>query len=149
MKTPKLMMVMAAVAIMSGIGAVSMAASAERPTVAKLPAQPIGPLTIVYFRAEPARVQQGQSSILKWKVTGATTVTLYGEDSSVCERQFGKVAPEDSLMVCPEGTTDYILSAQGPDGETMQSVTVHVMGTSLKIHGTVHGKIPASPSKTQ
>ncbi len=142
MKTPKLVMVMAAVAIMSGIGAVSMAA---RATVAKLPAQPIGPLTIVYFRAEPARIQQGQSSILKWKVTGATTVTLYGEDSSVCERQFGKMALEDSLMVCPEETTDYVLSAQGPDGETMQSVTVHVIGTSLK----VPGKIPGSPSKVQ
>jgi hypothetical protein len=145
MKTPRLVMVMAAVALAWGIGVVRTPARAELQTEAKLPAQPIGPLTIVYFRADPARVQQGQSSILKWKVTGASTVMLYGEDSSVCERQFGKVAPEDSLMVCPEETTDYILSAQGPDGETMQSVTVHVMGASLK----VPGKIPSSASKTQ
>jgi hypothetical protein len=134
MKTLKLAMVTAAAAMIAGMVVVSVAAAAKTEMVGKLPSQPSGPLTIVYFRAEPARVQQGQSSILKWKVTGATAVTLYGEDGSVCERRFGKMDPEDSLMVCPGETADYVLSAQGPDGETMQSVTVHVTGVSSKIH---------------
>lgn len=136
MKTLKLV-VLAAVAVVSGITVLGIAA-ATRVTpkiqmVAKLPGAPVGPLTIVYFRADPPRVQPGQSSILRWKVTGATSVTLYGEDNSLCERQFGTVAAEDSLMVCPQETTIYTLTAQGPDGETMQSATVQVNGVAPRI----------------
>jgi len=102
-----------------------------------------GPLAIVYFRADPPRILHGQASVLKWKVKGATTVTLFGDSDSSClreteEREMGMVAPEDSVLVCPEETTEYILKADGPDGEVMQSVTVQVVkpGNPLKIPTT-------------
>lgn len=137
MKALKLAGAIAAVAMVSGMVAWGIGATPKILTVAKLPGSPTGPLTIVYFRADPPFIQRGQASVLKWKVTGATTVTLYGEDNSLCERQFGRVAPEDSLMVCPEETTAYVLTAQAPNGEMMQSVTVHVAGVSLKVPSAV------------
>ena len=76
------------------------------------PAAPTASLT-----ANPATIEQGQSSTLSWTTQDATEVTLEG---------IGKVGPSGSQMVTPTTSTTYRLTAKGAGGtqEATARVTV-------------------------
>lgn len=73
---------------------------------------------IDYFTAEPATVNSGQPSSLRWSVTGATGVQI---DNSI-----GSVSPNGRRAVYPTATTTYHLTATGPGGETDGDATITV-----------------------
>jgi len=88
----------------------------------KVPAPPPPPPAapvIAQFAAEPASIQRGQSSTLRWQVTG--TVTNVSINQGV-----GTVQSAGSQRVQPGNSTTYTLTAAGPGGNTTRSTTVTV-----------------------
>jgi peptidoglycan-associated lipoprotein len=71
------------------------------------------------FSAEPTTIQRGQSSTLRWEVTGAAT-------SVSIDNAIGTVQNTGSRRVFPNDSTTYTLTASGPGGSTTSSVTVTV-----------------------
>jgi hypothetical protein len=80
---------------------------------------------IVRFGASPTHINQGQSSLLSWTTTGASTVTI--------NNGVGTVQANGSQSVSPKTTTTYTLTATGADGATSvtAAVTVTVGGGSV------------------
>ncbi|MCX6623488.1 MAG: peptidoglycan-associated lipoprotein Pal [Acidobacteria bacterium] len=68
--------------------------------------------------AEPGTIERGQSSTLRWEVTGATESSI---DNGV-----GSVQGSGSRQVYPTSTTTYTLTATGPGGTSTSSATVNV-----------------------
>ncbi len=93
---------------------------------------------IIRFAAAPLHINQGQSSLLSWTTTGASTVTI--------NNGVGSVPVNGSQNVSPSQTTTYTLTATGADGVTSVSAAVTV---------TVGGAVPtilsftASPTVVQ
>ncbi len=78
-----------------------------------------GAPTITQFSAEPTSIQRGQSSTLRWQVSG--------DVSSVSINQgVGTVQNTGSRSVSPSDSVTYVLSANGPGGVTTASATVTV-----------------------
>jgi len=91
------------------------------PPVIEKPAPPPPPKapTIAQFTAEPAAIERGQSSTLRWEVTGeATSVSI--------DQTVGVVQPTGNRRVSPSDSTTYTLTASGPGGNTTASATVNV-----------------------
>ncbi len=92
------------------------------------PPAPVAPTTpppasrapaVAQFSAEPTSIQRGQSSTLRWEVSG--------DVSSVSINQgIGTVQNTGSRSVSPSDSTTYMLSATGPGGTTTASATVNV-----------------------
>jgi hypothetical protein len=80
---------------------------------------------IVRFTAAPTNINQGQSSLLSWTTTGASTVTI--------NNGVGTVPVNGSKSVSPSTTTTYTLTATGADGVTSvtAAVTVTVGGGAV------------------
>ena len=74
--------------------------------------------TIVSFTAEPGTIERGQSSTLRWSVTGATDISI--------DQGLGAVQSNGSRQVFPSNTTTYSLTARGPGGTDSRSATVEV-----------------------
>ncbi len=70
------------------------------------------------FTAEPTTVEAGQSSTLRWSVTGATDMNI--------DRGIGAVQSSGMRQVFPRASTSYTLSVRGPGGMDSRSVTVEV-----------------------
>jgi peptidoglycan-associated lipoprotein len=82
------------------------------------PPPPQAPV-IAQFAAEPASIQRGQSSTLRWEVTGnATSVAI--------NQGIGTVQGTGNQRVQPNDSTTYTLSATGPGGTVTSSATVTV-----------------------
>ena len=80
----------------------------------------VAPPQVEYFQANPLSIYEGSCATLQWgEVLGADEVSI--------EPQIGGVGTPDSLEVCPEETTEYILTATGPGGTTEASVTIEVV----------------------
>jgi hypothetical protein len=77
------------------------------------------------FYAKPAVVSSGDTTVLYWKVTNASSIEIIGIER---EGEEVPVLPlEGSLEVWPLVTTSYILIAHGTDGNAVsKSVTVNV-----------------------
>jgi len=86
---------------------------------------------IIRFAAAPLHINQGQSSLLSWSTTGASTVTI--------NNGVGSVPVNGSQNVSPSQTTTYTLTATGADGVTSVSAAVTV---------TVGGAVPTILSFT-
>jgi peptidoglycan-associated lipoprotein len=86
----------------------------DRPT-APTPSAP----TVAQFTAEPTSIQRGQTSTLRWEITGA--VTGVSIDQGV-----GTVQSTGSSRVNPSDSTTYTLTASGPGGSITRSATVNV-----------------------
>lgn len=82
------------------------------------PAPPAAP-TVAQFTAEPTSIQRGQSSTLRWEVTGAVT-------SVSINQGIGTVQSTGSSRVNPSDSTTYTLTATGPGGSASLSATVNV-----------------------
>ncbi len=74
--------------------------------------------TIDYFTAEPATINSGQPSSLRWSVSGATNVQI--------DNAIGSVSPNGRRAVYPTATTTYHLTATGPGGESDADATITV-----------------------
>ena len=74
--------------------------------------------TIDYFTAEPATINNGQPSSLRWSVTGATGVQI--------DNGIGSVSPSGRRAVYPTATTTYHLTASGPGGDASADATITV-----------------------
>jgi peptidoglycan-associated lipoprotein len=84
------------------------------PAPAPKPAAPTVSIT-----AEPSSIQRGQSSTLRWTVSGeATTISI---DQSV-----GAVQANGSRRVFPTDSTTYTLTASGPGGSNTATATINV-----------------------
>ncbi len=89
---------------------------APTPTApAPTPAAP----TVAQFTAEPTTIQRGQSSTLRWEVSG--NVTSVSLDNGI-----GTVQNTGNRRVTPSDSTTYTLTATGPGGSTTASATVNV-----------------------
>ena len=102
----------------TGAGGQSITASVTVTVGASKPA-------IVRFTAAPTNINQGQSSLLSWTTTGASTVTI--------NNGVGTVPVNGSKSVSPSTTTTYTLTATGADGVTSvtAAVTVTVGGGAV------------------
>jgi peptidoglycan-associated lipoprotein len=89
----------------------------ETTTKVEQPAPPPAKPSIS-LSAEPGTIERGQSSTLRWSVTGAT-------DSSV-DNGVGSVQANGSRQVYPTSTTTYTLTATGPGGTSTATATVNV-----------------------
>ncbi len=88
------------------------------PAAPAAPAKPPAP-AITQFTAEPTTIQRGQSSTLRWQVSG--DISSVSIDQSV-----GTVQDTGSRRVFPQDSTTYTLSATGGGGTSTASVTVTV-----------------------
>ena len=94
------------------------------------------PARILSFTAEPAALQPGQSTTLKWVTENQSSATL---DPGV-----GTVVARGSRQVSPAATTTYTLTVHGPKDQVItRDVTVTVAGTT-----PVAGK-NAAPAKRE
>lgn len=84
------------------------------PVVKEAPKPPV----ISMFTAEPSSIERGQSSTLKWDVSGATEVKI--------EPGIGVVGNSGTRTVFPNSTTRYTLTATGPGGSANSNATVNV-----------------------
>src|ERR1039458_4434569 len=83
------------------------------------PAPPAAP-KIAQFTAEPTSIQRGESSVLRWEVSGPV--------SSVAINQgVGTVQATGNSRVSPASSTTYTLTATGPGGVQTASTTVSVV----------------------
>ncbi|MGE5248540.1 MAG: OmpA family protein, partial [Verrucomicrobiota bacterium] len=71
----------------------------------------------VSFTAEPATIQPGKCSTLKW-------TTEYVKKAKI--EELGDVPASGSKEVCPSATTQYALTASGPGGTVYEYATVTV-----------------------
>src|SRR6266545_1020611 len=76
--------------------------------------------TISSFTASPGSITSGQSSVLSWSVTGATSLRLDPGNITVTGLT--------SKPVTPTATTTYVLTATNSAGAVTRSVTVTVTG---------------------
>src|SRR5450759_4474761 len=83
--------------------------------VVEKPAAP----TVAQFTAEPTSIQRGQTSTLRWEVTGTVTSVSINQD-------VGTVQSTGSSRVSPSDSTTYTLTATGPGGSITGSATVNV-----------------------
>jgi peptidoglycan-associated lipoprotein len=88
------------------------------------------PPRIDTFVADPAAIQRGQSSTLRWTVANATNMTI--------DQGVGAVQANGTRQVNPTNSTTYTLSASGAGGMDTRSVTV-----------TVNAPPPPPPPKPQ
>src|SRR5450759_1598985 len=75
--------------------------------------------TVAQFTAEPTSIQRGQTSTLRWEVTGSVT-------SVSINQGIGTVQSTGSSRVSPSDSTTYTLTATGPGGSITGSATVNV-----------------------
>ncbi len=87
------------------------------PTVTTTPPPPAAPV-INSFTAEPSTVEAGQSSTLRWSISGATDMSI--------NNGVGAVQSTGMRQVFPRASTSYTLTARGPGGMDSRSVNVKV-----------------------
>ena len=76
------------------------------------------PPRIDTFAAEPATIERGQSSTLRWSVANATNMTI--------DQGIGAIQANGSRQVTPGNSTTYTLTASGAGGMDSRTVTVTV-----------------------
>jgi len=74
--------------------------------------------TISSFSASPSSITQGQQTTLSWGVSGATTVTI--------QPDIGVQGLTGALILTPNATVTYTLTAENSAGSTNSSATVNV-----------------------
>src|ERR1019366_246047 len=88
------------------------------PKVEAPPPPPPAP-GVAQFTAEPTSIQRGQTSTLRWEVSGSVT-------SVSINQGVGTVQSTGSSRVTPSDSTTYTLTATGPGGTNTMSATVDV-----------------------
>ena len=70
------------------------------------------------FTADPASIERGQSSTLRWSVANSTDISI--------DQNLGAVAANGTRQVFPANTTTYTLTANSAGGSVTRSATVTV-----------------------
>jgi peptidoglycan-associated lipoprotein len=89
------------------------------PPVVKETPPPSAAPSVAQFTAEPTSIQRGQTSTLRWEVTGNVT-------SVSINQGIGTVQSTGSSRVNPSDSTTYTLTATGPGGSNTATATVNV-----------------------
>lgn len=76
-----------------------------------------GPAPTATITADPAAIDQGRSTVLNWRTTNATSVTIDG---------IGQVNPNGTQTATPASSTNFHLTAKGDGGTTEANVRVTV-----------------------
>lgn len=91
----------------------------------------VAPMQIAFFKAEPSSIARGEQAMLSWNVVGATSITI--------QPGVGAVGPgQTSILVKPERTTEYTLTATGAANKQLQAkttVTVGLGAVSVDVFG--------------
>lgn len=87
--------------------------------------------SIITFTADPVSITSGQTSVLSWTVTGATSITINGASTDT----------RTSISVSPTITTSYTLVATGPGGTAMASITVTVVQPTTTVLPPIRGDV--------
>jgi peptidoglycan-associated lipoprotein len=74
--------------------------------------------TINYFNSEPSTIMQGQSGILRWSVSNASSVEI--------DHAIGQVNSSDRKDILPTETTVYRLIASNAAGNVVATTTIKV-----------------------
>lgn len=99
----------------------------KSPTTPEPPPTPAP--TINSFTATPSIVAKGDSSMLEWSTTNATSCTI--------DNGIGGVSSTSLEFVYPEETTTYTLTATNETGSRTATCTVEVRGADLRIVGVI------------
>ena len=95
--------------------------AAAPPPVAP-PAQPVQPvpppLPTITLRAEPATIERGQSSTLRWEAQNAASVDIQPE--------IGSVTASGTRTVSPSWSVTYTAAATGPGGRASDTTRLTV-----------------------
>jgi peptidoglycan-associated lipoprotein len=83
------------------------------------PPPPASAPVVAQFTAEPTSIQRGQSSTLRWEVTGSVT-------SVSIDQTIGTVQNTGNRRVFPSDSTTYTMTATGPGGSAVASAIVTV-----------------------
>jgi len=113
----------ASLSSLSILVATTSASFAQAPPPAGFPGTP-PPSPAVVIRelaAEPAAIEPGESTRLRWEALNAYSLTI--------EPDVGTVATRGTRTLSPTATTTYTLTANGPGGATTRTITVSVAGT--------------------
>jgi hypothetical protein len=115
-------------------------AVAQAPPPAGFPGTPppSPPAIIRELTAEPAAIEPGGSTILRWEALNVYSLAL--------QPDVGSVATRGTRRVQPAETTTYTLTATGPEGTTSRTVTVTVAGTTPRatLASSAPGQTPVS-----
>jgi hypothetical protein len=103
------------IAISAGV---LIAAWAARPLLTHYHPDPPSRPVVVKFVANPKQVAPGSSCLLEWSVTDATDIVI--------DQGVGKVAAASSVVVKPQASTIYSLTAAGPGGKVLANVAIEV-----------------------
>src|ERR1035438_5106867 len=95
------------------------------PKVEAPPPPPPAP-SVAQFTAEPTSIQRGQTSTLRWEVSGAVTTVSINQG-------IGTVQSTGSSRVTPSDSTTYTLTATGPGGTITGSATVDVRSEERRV----------------
>ena len=74
------------------------------------------PVTIDSFTRDDASIESGESTVIRWSTSNATSVTLNG----------ATVSDDGTQTVSPTSDTDYVLRATGPGGPVTRTISVEV-----------------------
>lgn len=100
------------------LGALSLAGCHKKQQAAAPPPPPaVGPAPTATLNAEPTAIDLGQSVVLNWRTTNATSVSIDG---------IGDVAVNGTQTVSPSSSTNFHLTAKGDGGTTDANVRVTV-----------------------
>ena len=97
----------------------------------------VSPPTIVSFTASPATISTSQSSLLKWNVVGATSISI--------DNGIGIVQANGSLSVTPTVTTTYTLTASNVVGPFTATATAQTTVTFSTVFMPIVTSFAASP----
>jgi peptidoglycan-associated lipoprotein len=111
---------------MLSLGALMLAGCHHKTTVAPAAPAPPTPAPTASLTAEPPAVDLGQSVVLNWRTTDATSVSIDG---------LGPVAVNGTQTVTPSSSTNFHLVAKGDGGTAEANVRVTV-------------RVPTAPTTT-
>jgi len=90
------------------------------PDIPGITSEPVAPPVINSFSANKSQIEKGETAVLTWTTTSASSVTISPE--------VGSVATSGSTTVTPTATTTYTLVAKGKSGTSVSSTaTITVM----------------------
>jgi hypothetical protein len=92
---------------------------------------------ILFCTAQPLSVAPGQSTVLSWATTGATTVTI--------TPGVGTVANSGSVSVTPKQSTTYVVTAMNSTGSSTCSIGVTVTSQPVQNQGPQIVQFSANP----
>ncbi|HWV37097.1 MAG TPA: hypothetical protein VN033_01325 [Vulgatibacter sp.] len=79
---------------------------------------------ILTFQANPAEIREGESTVISWTTTGATSVSLT-QDGEAVDLE-GETAEAGSVEVTPASTAEFVLVATGEGGSDSKTLQVVV-----------------------